>query len=78
MREAESELSCTAKLAQVVLSNRGPLSASELAAEGRISAAEASEALEELAREGEVESVCGVCSTREEVYALTDPPEPRA
>jgi len=78
MENGDSDLSCTAKLVQVVLSNRGPLSASEIAEEGRISADEARTGLEELVGEGDAESVCGVCSTKEEVYALTEPPEPRA
>jgi len=77
METADGGLSCTAKLVRVVLTNRGPLSASEVAEEGRISANEAREGLEELARVGEAESVCGVCSTREEVYALSEPPEQR-
>jgi len=69
--ESSEELSCRAKLARVVLDNRGPLSASEVAAEARISTTEAREALSELAAEGLAESVCGVATTREEVYQLT-------
>lgn len=66
------DLSCTAKLARVVLANRGPLSPCELADEARIAPDDAEAALVELAEAGLVESVCGVCPTREEVYALTE------
>lgn len=75
MDGADGELSCQAKLARVVLENRGPLSPCELADEARISAGDAEAALAELAAAGVAESVCGVCPTREEVYALTDTPE---
>ncbi|MFB6071089.1 MAG: hypothetical protein ABEJ76_08695 [Halanaeroarchaeum sp.] len=65
-------LSCTGKLARVVLSNRGPLTPSEVAAEAHISRAEAQSALGELAEEGMAESVCGLCETHEEVFELTE------
>ena len=80
MDDPGEHLSCAAKLARVVLDNCGPLSARELSEEARMSEADARDALAELAAEGYAESVCGVCSTKEEVYALTDsePPEPRA
>jgi predicted ArsR family transcriptional regulator len=71
MEQCDDDLSCTAKLARVVLANRGPLSPSEVASEARISAEEAREGLAELAAEGLAESVCGVAATREEVYQLT-------
>ncbi|MFB6160603.1 MAG: hypothetical protein ABEJ61_05430 [Haloferacaceae archaeon] len=64
-------LSCTGKLARVVLSNRGPLSPTELAEEAHISPGEAEEALEELKAEGFAQSVCGLCASQEEVYELT-------
>ncbi|MFB6105692.1 MAG: hypothetical protein ABEJ70_01835 [Halobacteriaceae archaeon] len=66
------DLSCTAKLACVVLDNRGPLSAREFAEEAHLGVAEAREALRELEGRDLAESVCGVCHSREEVYALTD------
>jgi len=65
-------LSCHAKLARVVLDNRGPLSPAEVAREARIDESEAKDALVELADIGLVECVCGVCETREQVYALRD------
>lgn len=65
-------LSCHAKLARVVLANRGPLSPAEVAREARIDEVDAAEALAELADAGLAQSVCGVCATREEVYELTD------
>lgn len=67
-----SDLSCTAKLARVVLQNRGPLSAGEIAEEGRISPEEARDALSELEASDLARPVCGVCETREEVYELTE------
>ncbi|MCF2208407.1 hypothetical protein KVP02_12215 [Halobacterium salinarum] len=65
-------LSCAAKLARVVLDNRGPLSPVEVADEGRLSEPQARDALAELADEGVAECVCGLCESREEIYALTD------
>lgn len=66
------DLSCTAKLARVVLDNQGPLSPTEIAAEARLSEPSARDGVRELVDRGLAESVCGVCSTREEVYALTE------
>lgn len=66
------DLSCRAKLARVVLDNRGPLSPGEVAAEARLSEDEARDALAELADAGIAETVCGVCATKEEVYALAE------
>jgi hypothetical protein len=68
------DLSCEAKLVRVVLSNCGPLSPSEIAAEARIGEDAAATALAELEASDRVQSVCGVCSTRETVYELTDAP----
>lgn len=65
-------LSCAAKLARVVLDNCGPLSPAEVADEARLSADEAQDALAELDDEGLATRVCGLCESREEVYALTD------
>ncbi|MFB6134607.1 MAG: hypothetical protein ABEJ55_06430 [Halanaeroarchaeum sp.] len=65
------ELSCTGKLARVVLANRGPLSPSEIAEEGHITAGEARRAIDELGDAGLVKSVCGLCESKEEVYTLT-------
>ena len=65
-------LSCAAKLARVVLDNCGPLSPAEVADEGRLSESEAREALEELDDAGLADCVCGLCPTKQEVYALTD------
>jgi DNA-binding transcriptional regulator GbsR (MarR family) len=76
MSRSGGELSCTAKLARVVLANRGPLSPSELAEEARISTAEAGAALAELADADLAESVCGMPATREEVYELTEQAAP--
>jgi len=67
MSDAE-ELSCTAKLARVVLRNQGPLSPCEVATEACISESEASAALRELEASNFAEPVCGMCSTREQVY----------
>jgi predicted ArsR family transcriptional regulator len=72
------DLSCTAKLVRVVLDNCGPLSASEVAAEARIDADAARAALEELAAADRAESVCGVCTTREDVYELRDSSSPES
>ena len=69
---ADGPLSCHAKLARVVLDNRGPLSPAEVAAEARVDEDEARRALVELEEADLVESVCGVCATREEVFALRD------
>lgn len=69
------ELSCAAKLARVVLANCGPLSPSEVAAEAYVSPTRARAGLGELEAAGYAEAVCGVCSAREEVYALTEDAE---
>ncbi|GGN14995.1 hypothetical protein [Halarchaeum nitratireducens] len=66
------QLSCHAKLARVVLDNRGPLSPAEVASEARIDEDEAHDALAELAEAGYAECVCGVCETREQVYQLDE------
>lgn len=66
------ELSCAAKLARVVLANCGPLAPSEVADEAYVSHARAHTGLVELESQGLAEPVCGVCTAREEVYALTD------
>lgn len=68
----DASLSCHAKLARVVLANRGPLSPSEIAAEARITDAEAAAALDELVDADRAECVCGVCETKEQVYALVE------
>lgn len=68
--ERARDLTCAAKLAHVVLENQGPLSPAEIAREARLSEPDAETAIEELVDEGLVECVCGVCETREEVYAL--------
>lgn len=65
-------LSCAAKLARVVLDNCGPLSPAEVAEEARLSEAAASEALAELADAGLAECVCGLCESKQQVYALAD------
>lgn len=65
-------LSCRAKLVRVVLENRGPLSAAEVAAESHLSTAEAHDALQEMTGEGMARCVCGVRDTREEIYELTE------
>ncbi|UWG48514.1 Transcriptional regulator containing HTH domain,ArsR family [Halanaeroarchaeum sp. HSR-CO] len=65
-------LSCTGKLARVVLDNRGPLSPSEIAAEANISVPEARKAVEELETTGFAKPVCGLCASQEEVYTLTE------
>ena len=66
------DLSCTAKLARVVLANCGPLSPSEVADEACIDADAAADAIAELQDAGHVTSVCGVCSTKETVYELRE------
>ena len=65
------DLTCHAKLARVVLDNRGPLSPAEVATEARIGETEAERALRELEDVGLADSVCGVCATKEVVYELT-------
>jgi hypothetical protein len=72
---SDAELSCAAKLARVVLDNCGPLSPAEVAEEARLSEADASDALAELNEAGVVDCVCGLCESKEEVYALADAPE---
>lgn len=72
------DLSCHAKLARVVLDNRGPLSPAEVATEARITEADAEDALEELEHVGLAECVCGVCATKEVVYELHAEHEPDA
>lgn len=66
------DVSNTGKLARVVLSNRGPLAPSEIAAEANISLGEAQLAIAELEEAGFVKPVCGLCESREEVYTLTE------
>ena len=70
--EPARDLSCAAKLAHVVLENQGPLSPAEVANEARLSETDAETAIRELVDEDLVECVCGVCETREEVYALRE------
>ncbi|MFB6072733.1 MAG: hypothetical protein ABEJ88_07180 [Halobacterium sp.] len=65
-------LSCAAKLARVVLDNCGPLSPAEVAEEARLSEDDARDALAELVDAGVAETVCGLCESKQEVYALTD------
>ena len=65
-------LSCTGKLARVVLDNRGPLSPSEIADEAHITSPEARKAVAELEAADFVEPVCGLCESQEEVYTLTE------
>ena len=65
-------LSCTGKLARVVLDNRGPLSPSEIADEAHITSPEARKAVAELETVGFVKPVCGLCESQEEVYTLTE------
>ncbi|MFB6271115.1 MAG: hypothetical protein ABEH83_14320 [Halobacterium sp.] len=71
MSESDA-LSCAAKLARVVLDNCGPLSPAEVAEEARLSEADAADALAELEDAGLVECVCGLCDSKEQVYALTE------
>lgn len=66
------ELTCEAKLARLVLDNRGPLSPGEVAEEARLCRDDATSALQELKNLGLVESVCGICESKEEVYALVN------
>jgi DNA-binding transcriptional regulator GbsR (MarR family) len=70
MSESET-LSCAAKLARVVLDNCGPLSAAEVAEEAHLSESDASDALSELAGADLAECVCGLCESKQRVYALT-------
>ena len=70
------DLSCAAKIARVVLENRGPLSPSEIAAEAHISTERATEGVADLREAGFAEPVCGVCGEREEVFALTERADP--
>lgn len=72
---SDAELSCAAKLAHVVLDNCGPLSPAEVAEEARLSEGDASDALAELQDAGEIDCVCGLCESKEEVYALADASE---
>ena len=72
------DLSCAAKIARVVLENRGPLSPSEIAQEAYISRTRAETGVEDLRSAGFVEPVCGVCDSREEVFALTESADPSA
>jgi DNA-binding transcriptional regulator GbsR (MarR family) len=72
------DLSCAAKIARVVLENRGPLSPSEIAQEAYISRARAETGVDDLRSAGLVEPVCGVCDRREEVFALVESPDPSA
>lgn len=71
MSESDA-LSCAAKLARVVLDNCGPLSPAEVAEEARLSEADAEDALTELADAGFAECVCGLCESKQQVYALTE------
>lgn len=71
-----SELSCAAKIARVVLENRGPLAPSEIADEAYISAERAETGIKELASAGYVQPVCGMCEGKEEVYALSESVNP--
>lgn len=66
------QLSCEAKLARVILDNRGPLAPAELAAEGNLSRESARAAIEELQSAGMAQAVCGLRETKEEVVALTE------
>jgi DNA-binding MarR family transcriptional regulator len=72
------ELSCAAKIVRVVLENRGPLSPSEIAREAYISRERAETGVDDLRAAGLVEPVCGVCDSREEVFALTASADPSA
>lgn len=65
-------LSGAAKLARVVLDNCGPLSPEEVAEEAHLSESEASDALAELTDAGFAECVCGLCESKQQVYALSD------
>lgn len=70
------DLSCAAKIARVVLENRGPLSPSEIAQEAYISEERAETGINDLRSAGFVEPVCGVCDGQEEVFALTESANP--
>jgi DNA-binding transcriptional regulator GbsR (MarR family) len=70
------DLSCAAKIARVVLENRGPLSPSEIAQEAYISREHAETGIDDLRSAGLVEPVCGVCDSREEVFALIESVDP--
>jgi DNA-binding Lrp family transcriptional regulator len=72
MMSESGTLSCAAKLARVVLDNCGPLSPAEVAEEARLSEETANEALAELADAGLAECVCGLCESRQQVYALDE------
>jgi hypothetical protein len=71
-----SDLSCAAKIARVVLENRGPLSPSEIAEEAYVSRERARKGVEDLESAGFAEPVCGMCAEKEEVFALTEAAEP--
>lgn len=68
----DTDCSCKAKLARVVLEERGPLSPEEVADEAHLSRSEAESALAELVDDGKAEPVCGVAETGEEVFALSE------
>jgi len=70
------DLSCAAKIARVVLENRGPLSPSEIAREAYVSRERAEAGIEDLRAAGLAEPVCGMCDEKELVFALTESPEP--
>lgn len=72
MDEALRELSADAKLVRLVLDNCGPLAAPEAAREAYLCDERARAALSELEAAGLAEPVCGMCDSREEVFALTD------
>ncbi len=72
MDQREGDLTCSAKLARVVLENCGPLSPSEVAEEAYLSPADARKGLLELADNDLAKPVCGVCANQEEVYELTE------
>jgi hypothetical protein len=71
MSESDA-LTCAAKLARVVLDNCGPLSPAEVAEEARLSEDAAADALAELDDAGLADCVCGLCESKERVYALTE------
>ncbi len=70
------DCSCEAKIARVVLGNCGPLSPSEVAEEAFISTERAQTGLSELEERDVAKPVCGMCSKKEVVYALTNQEEP--
>jgi hypothetical protein len=79
MNEARiRDLSCAAKIARVVLENRGPLAPSEIAEEAYVSTERAREGVADLESAGLAEPVCGMCAEKEEVFALTETAEPSA